>query len=71
MIQLSVYSALAIILLWPAGLWLCSWKYLRAYRAGQKTDALIWFGAWCTIIAMVEWFAIAWYVVVQGVRSAL
>ncbi len=67
MIQLSVHSALAILLLWPAGVWLCTWKYLHAYRAGKKTDALIWFGAWCVIIAMVEWFAIACYVLVGSV----
>ncbi len=69
MIQLTVPAALAIILFWPLGIWFTTWKYLKAYAAGQKHDAIIWFCVWGIIIAMVEWFALACYVIVQSALS--
>ena len=67
MIHLTVPAALAILVLWPLGIWFCTWKYLRAYHVGQKTDAIIWFCVWGVIIAMVEWFALACYVLVERI----
>ncbi len=59
--QPSVLAAIAVVILWPAGLALCTRKYLRAHRAGQKVDAWIWFFCWCVIISFVEWFALFGY----------
>lgn len=67
MIQLTISAALAITVLWPLGIWICTRKYLKAFKEGKKTDAWIWFAAWCIIIAMVEWFALALYVLGERV----
>ena len=65
MFELSLPAALAVLVLWPAGIIYCTLKYLKSYRTGVKLDASIWFIAWCFIIAMVEWFALAVYDIVE------
>ena len=59
--QPNVLAAIVVVILWPLGLTLCTRKYLRAFRAGKKLDAWVWFFCWCIILSFVEWFAFFGY----------
>jgi hypothetical protein len=56
MIEPNFYAAIALTILWPAGLAYCSIKYLKSRKRGSKLETWFWFIAWCCVLSLVEWF---------------
>jgi len=67
MVSTNIFLALAAVILWLAGIVLTTVKYLRAFRAGKRLDAWIWFISWCVFISLVEWFVFFGYSIIAMV----
>jgi|GEM_PF-1559182 hypothetical protein len=66
MVPTELLTAFAALVLWTAGIVLTTVKYVRAFRAGKKLDAWIWFLCWCVMISFIEWVVFFGYIVVAG-----
>ena len=55
--------ALFIILIWGAGMWFATIKYLAAHRAKKRIDQIIWFIVWCLLVTMIEWIVLFLFVI--------
>ncbi len=59
MTDFGLPSALALIILWPLGIFLCMRAYFRARRSNQKTESWFWFALWCILITFIEWWIVS------------
>jgi hypothetical protein len=56
MIEPNIFAAIAMTVLWPAGIAYCTVKYFGARKRGAKVESWFWFLAWCAVLSMIEWF---------------
>lgn len=59
MMNFGLPAALAIIILWPLGVFLCMRAYFKARRLGHKTESWFWFAMWCLLITFIEWWIVS------------
>ena len=60
----SLFPA-ALLLLWIAGIWLVTVKYLRALKSKSRLDQWIWLLLWCAFVFFIEWPVFFAYVLIE------
>jgi hypothetical protein len=59
MAEISPLLAVLIVFVWPLFTGVCTWKYLRAYKAKKRFDSWIWFLAFAICVTVIEWWVLS------------